>query len=55
MKPPQKTQKEGSDSAQVGGTWDLGESGVPEEDMEALGPFPMLCPMHLFHLPVPDL
>lgn len=31
-----------------------GERDVPEEGTETLCPFPILCPMHLFHLALPE-
>lgn len=36
-------------------TWRFGESGVPGEGTDAPHPFPIPCPMHLFHLAIPDL
>lgn len=39
----------------VGTRGDLGEGGVPGEGMEALHSFPILCPLRLFHLAVPEL
>ena len=36
-------------------TWKFQESGAFGKGMEALHPFPLPCPVHLFHLAVPEL
>ena len=55
IKPVQKNQKEGVHRASrwVSIHGDL-ESGTPGKSMETL-PFPIPCPMHLFHLALPGL
>ena len=54
MKPHQNQKEQSSESFQVN-IWRFRESGVLGEGMEALRPFPITCPKHLFHLAAPEL
>ena len=43
------------ESSWVGQHLEIGKSGVLGEGVEAPSSFPILCPVHLFHLAVPEL
>lgn len=56
IEPPQNEKPRGQVLELLGwGTPEFGESGMPEEGMEAPRPFPIPCLLHLFRLGFPEL
>lgn len=54
MKLPQNSKRMGFRELLSWQTHEIGESDTPREDMEAPSPVFMPCPMHLFHLALPE-